>query len=297
MVLLAPPANACTLGHEVRGGQPAAGATEVPTDVVPWIWGDFGGGAQPRLVNASGAEVAVDLRQLAGDGHNWAVELAPLAPLAPNTRYALEHTRRIGTPQTTRIEFTTGAGPLGGAAPASPEVRGALAIRSESTSCSDDVIACVGTTGDGATGDGALEIGRTDASGTFVGSVMFSDADLANNPGYIQRNSAALPFCLQVRRRDLAGRRSAPVEVCTGSMPRTTTGAWHIVRCAGGTVNIPSPMARGDAGAGDTSTAPPEGGANCSVGAAPSRAVGIRPAQLALVAGLALLARRARRRR
>lgn len=284
-----PDASACTCPGQVTGGEPANGAVDVPTDVIPWVSGS-NCGIVGRLLDASGAEVPTDPRSLEGDEqtHDTAAEFVPRAALSPGTHYALEVHVGSTSSRTVRIEFTTGSGVLGGAAPDAPTVIGEVATRTgATTSCGDHAVTCVSSRE-----GGTLEVGRRDATGAFVGILMFDATSLSANDGYWLGEQATSSFCIAVRRRDLAGRRSPSVDLCSDSVAHYSVpgDGFLPITCANGLVLVNSERRAPDA-PGSSS----DGGTTGRAGGCSAAPRGARPAPV-WAAGLGLLLVLAQRR-
>lgn len=294
--------HACSRGFLVwRTGFTGADGL-APTDVAPWLGGYIPAGARYVLRQVGGAEVEVAVREHpAADGGIGIVEIEPSAPLEPHTDYELALTPPAGTevgsggPWT----FRTGAGPVGGAPPPTPWVpRITLAetLPPWGSSCGDSS-ACFPSPG-----ERTLEATVVRSADAIVEGVHFI-TDGFHGFRRIE-TSFASPFCVAVRERDLAGRRSAPVTICSDEMDASCVAPSASASCQpDGTFEadvelVPREVCTADAGmpagdgGADTAALIPRGG-GCTVAASAPRSTSLG-AVAVLAAAITLL--RVRRR-
>ena len=101
-------AEACSCGGGpwIGASRPADGATDVPTNVIPWVERV----GTPRLFDSSGNAIAVDeIRSGSSSSCSGEAELQPEAPLEPNTTYTLSvsHVFDLAGNQATNEPFIT----------------------------------------------------------------------------------------------------------------------------------------------------------------------------------------------
>ena len=213
--LSAAPARACTYGAAVYLAQPENGATGVPTNVVPWLFGTpFGLPVAITLRDGSGAQVPVDVLRMTGHLHKEYIEVVPRSPLAPWTHYALTAEVEGHAPieGTSTFSFTTGDGPLEEMPPALGALDMQIADNSSAgSSCGDHVFACVSA-----------------PPNTVVMATVTVDSEVEAEliwhwpgaPLYSRSESAiASPFCIDLRARTVAGALGPPSRVCSDSSP------------------------------------------------------------------------------
>jgi len=225
------PAVAAACGDVVRvtAGQPAAGATDVPTNVVPWLWVDTADpaaeGVTVELTDSTGMPVAADVTWLEGYVLSGYVVITPHEELEPDSFYDI----LIGGAQTTTGEpyyrFTTASGPDTGSPPPVGDLRMQLATNAASSSCGDNTFACVGV--DHA---GVVQVTVTRDDGELEGE-MIVPVDGAVR--YARTLSAsAIPFCLEIRARDLTGRLGEPSTICSSDAPSFDIDTTSPVTCS-----------------------------------------------------------------
>jgi hypothetical protein len=186
---------------------PAADAIDVPTDVVPYI-DDFIEDGSVRLERLDGTPVDAEVTLLGysfgpnGTGSS-AFEIRPEAELAPATAYAI---RALYQWQADPIEstFTTGAGPATDPVPAEPTTVTAQLSHIRAESGRSGNLLCL-----------------LAAPAPFVDVTVFLPG-ATHGSRFIREGSehelyqvfAPMGSCVQVRARNAAGMRSAPVERC-----------------------------------------------------------------------------------
>lgn len=233
-ILAAPElARACTRIATVEDGQPKNGDRDVPTDVVPWIFVniDVPPGATFAIVDTFGEEVPTELRVHPASADGTIVELAPMAPLLPRSTYAVVSAgvqTCCGEIEPDRITFVTGDGPLGGDAPAPPVVD-AIQIGDSNDSCGRSTI-CISA------GNEPIEV-TTTLEGSGVESVSILPTPWGSSSVARSQTTASSPACFELRRRDIAGRRSAPTTICSRDV-EVLDGSWAFtsLSCDGGRV-------------------------------------------------------------
>jgi hypothetical protein len=298
-------ADACTRAHLVlRVGLTGADGL-APTDVAPWLSGYLPHGATYVLRPNGGTPVPLAVREHPEGGSGVSVvELVPAAPLDPHTDYEISLTPPdegsegvlMGGPWL----FRTGAGPLDGSAPPAPELpRITLADAFPRWSCGNGYV-CVESPG-----ERTLEATVVHPADGTVESVHFLTGRL-NGWRRVDRSFESA-FCLELRERDLAGRRSPPVTICSDEMDAfcfTDVGGGASCSLDGTFASLQDPIARDECttDAGVPVDAGPDGGVRvpliprgggCSVAAAGSAAPGLG---LMLAALISFAATRARRR-
>lgn len=194
-------------------GEPADGASGVPTDVIPYypipfaaLMSDSGVPGTFMLKTMAGVEVTVTPRRV----HYWNYELVPDEALAPDTEYELTGSWLVGTEMIAKtIHFTTGAGPLEGA----PEMPAAMLehyriMVDAFTSCDPwPTGTCLSF------GDPALmveythvdELGQHDEPYLGRGSAMIDIAGIDQGTPYV---------CVELRTRAMNGALSEPQTLC-----------------------------------------------------------------------------------
>jgi hypothetical protein len=272
----------------------------VPTDIVPWVQGQFYGTPTFQLEDANGTVVPADVRRMVGDVFSDFAELHPRAPLAPRTGYVVRASPS-DAPYLNfmrMIAFTTGDGPSGGVAPTAPTVQMQIGVSSSESSCGSQVALCVATD---SVGTYETTVRRSD--GTIEVQVI-GDGGLSDRREPLWAGSALATgtFCVEVRRRDLAGRLSPPATLCSDAVPRfdVTSGAG----CEGARlrdsvgylderVGTDSGVAEMDAGRVDAGSGSSSGSGGCSIATTRRRAHrGWEMSVFALVAAAGVMARR-----
>ncbi len=205
-------------------GVPAAGDTDVPTDVVlfyertPFDLEPVG----VLLTSSDGAQVAVTVNL-----HSLNLELTPQSQLLPNTLYTLGGTWKTFSGESSlELSFTTGAGPLT-APPSSPKpVLQHYRIEGDDlTSCSPPTAGtCFALPADSVVGSTYV-----DATGQPQGS--FGEVlHLGSFFDYLSGVDRDAPFpCVQLRTRALNATYSEPVTLCgTGAPMVHLEGNQHV---------------------------------------------------------------------
>ncbi|MGE0785148.1 MAG: MYXO-CTERM sorting domain-containing protein [Sandaracinaceae bacterium] len=212
----APHAAACSQALMLFAGEPVDGATDVPTDVIPWgqstgvdlstVTLTVAGGADPDLT----ATVGPLFDSLSGSAipfadTYFAVHLS--AELRPNTAYQIDWAS--DHEQGTLMTFTTGAGPLGEAVPPPPTLTAQMFRTSgpETSSCGPADTVCIG----GGTA-GLQAIFRDQITEGVLSVGMAPDGSFAST---FSRLLTENDWCAEVRARDLAGHYSDAVTVCS----------------------------------------------------------------------------------
>ena len=273
------PGHACGYVVGLYIAEPTDGATGVPTNVVPWLYGQLGG-TMPQsgipgssevtgevwiaLLDDTGATVDVDLVTLLNDWRprHDSVEVRPRAALAPMTRYTL---RVQGSDGVVMHTFTAGEGPLG----AEPDGLGELAMQvadnAYMSSCGDNAFACV---------EYARET-TVHATVRHAGAITTEHLWLwpRSFRYYQEESSSDAPFCIELRARNLGGQLGPPSEICSDGAPTFAIATTSPVQCDGARITVsgahvddgsgaPDPV---DAGIG-MEPAPAAGGGGCSAG-------------------------------
>lgn len=212
-------ACACEGFEEIVDSAPEDGASDVPTDVAPWVYGD----PSAVLVDAVGDLVPVrdeTLERYPGDC--WgARELVPVEPLKPNSRYFLVSSPSLdnfdaGT--TAGVTFTTGDGPLTSSPPKMPQVDMIAFYEEEVAGCFNaGPRVCIDT-------------GRVELI-----DVRLTTDGQGSDARFVGKNPRGAPFglfesgetCVSVRARDSAGRLSEPWTQCVelDGLPRSSQRA------------------------------------------------------------------------
>ena len=287
----ASPAGACGWVPSLELAEPADGATDVPTNVVPWLWGKLG--SEPftiTLRDSEGTAAPADVEPLRGYVISDFVEVRPREPLRVGTQYELELVVR----ETVSVyAFTTGDGALDG----EPGALGALAMQvadnAYMSSCGDNTFTCVARPADVTLHATVVSAGETEAEllWQWPGAVRYA------------RTAPSLdrPFCIELRARNLAGALGPPSEVCSDGSPRYDVATTSPITCEGSRVatedgfadGLPPPdPAVGDAGPGGPAGRDAGGGGGGGCAASPGRGDGWLA--LAVLLGLALRRGRAR---
>lgn len=220
-------ARACGFVPTLRMGYPAAGATDVPTNVVPWVWGDVGTErVRITLTDSMGAEVPAIVVRLEGYVLGDYFEIRPRAELAPNSFYdvlidGVETENGDGY-----FRFTTGPGPATGTPPALGALSMQVVDNSTMSSCGDDTFACVASTY-----AGVVQVTVTRDSGAVEARLLAP----VNGAVRYARTAAAAddPFCVELRARDVAGRLGEPATICSEDVPSFEVSTTSAVTCAG----------------------------------------------------------------
>ena len=223
----ASPAQACSYVLGIELAQPSNGAGDVPTNVVPWLRGRLeemptlrtgapppaDGGAPGLFVvlrEDGGAAVPIDVAHLEGGVLlGDFVEIRPSSELRPDTLHVIEVSRH-GEVET--YSFTTGAGPLD-EMPGPIDVRMEVSNNTERVSCDDNTYACVGEVPRGTT----VRATVTSASGEVEADVLW---DRPGGLSYARIDSSvSSPFCIEIRRRNLAGALGPSSVLCSDGAP------------------------------------------------------------------------------
>ena len=253
-------AEACSCGGGpwIGASRPADGATDVPTNVIPWVERV----GTPRLFDSSGNAIAVDeIRSGSSSFCSGEAELQPEAPLEPNTTYTLEihESESFGGASGAdipKMTFTTGDGPVTEAPPAPPAIDVAqIKWTGFSDSCSNATYSsCIQ-----GTYEGLLEVTQTIKNAAPQTAVQLFDQRSQVTGGATLESG-----CLEFKAVSQTGLRSEPIEFCfePASMHPIDTDEFEWNLCEGLDINdLP------DASESDTSDA--DGGASegsgCSV--------------------------------
>jgi hypothetical protein len=219
-LLLPAPAAACSYGAVlVEASYPSRGAADVPTNAVLFVYGSaltqelplprVGGAILTRelqLQRADGEIIPIEVRAAEPSGF----DLIPLRELDPLQQYAL---RMLSPPPDYNevvLDFTTGSGPA-----AVPEVLSAPAVdltvlRYGAGTCGIQSGLCLETSSAPAT---TIEV--------RVGTEVLPDGAGAPFPRYrIYGGELRESDCVEVRGRDVRGRRSAPTTLCGTEISR-----------------------------------------------------------------------------
>ena len=189
-------AHACSWLQTVEADEPRDGDIGVPTNVVPWVRGIWG--RPPTAWLQAGAErLDLTVTSFGFDGSNpfGVAELSPAAPLRAATTYEV-HVALEGYPFLV-MSFTIGPGPLSTPPPDPPVLRRAQRYEGMGSTCAL-TYACTSDPG-----GGTLEL-----------SVDGEPVALEDTGTLFRAGSAVPDECVELRRRDLAGRRSSPAVLC-----------------------------------------------------------------------------------
>ncbi len=220
-------AQTCTGAAVLHMGQPAVNATDVPTNVVPWLWGEqIGGDAVVTLRDVTGEVVPADVVWLEGYVSGEYVEIHPRAELAAGRFYDVLIEGALTDGGAGYYRFTTGSGPATGAPPSLPAPSMQVADNGSPSGCGEDTFACVGTTY-----AGTVRATVTDAAGAVEGEMLVTiDGALR----YVRSAAAAdSPFCVELRARDVAGRLGEPSTICSDDAQLFSISTASPVTCEG----------------------------------------------------------------
>lgn len=222
-------AVACGGTPRVTPGEPAAGATDVPTNVVPWLWVNVADpaaeGVTLTLTDSTGMAVEADVTWLEGYVLAGYVVITPREELEPGAFYDILITGAETTTGESYYRFTTGSGPDEGSPPSVGELEMQLATNAASSSCGDNTFACVGVAHAGVV---QLTVTREDGE---VEAQMIVPVDGAVR--YARTLSAsAIPFCLELSARDVAGRLGPPSTICSSDAPTFDIDTTSPVTCS-----------------------------------------------------------------
>lgn len=268
---------ACSYGHWVQLAVPVAGATEIPTDVRPWLQGGLWDWEVSLEVVLEGPDGPVDhsLRHHAGPDSSVGglaylgvtrryVEIVPEALLTPETTYTITvRSTHYLEPEIWRSSFTTGAGPSSSAPAPLRDVAFEIATTSHRPDdpCSNypDVV-CLGIPEDRQF-EAHFRVGDALESGwTMLGMGPFN-LDIVSA-------ERAEPFCVDLYPRNFAGTLGEPLTLCSADVDARSFD--HDLRgssCTPDGLTVVRPDAgigppnRNEAGA----AGPTSSGAGCSV--------------------------------
>jgi hypothetical protein len=214
-------------------GEPADGATGVPTDVVPYY-------RLPTFVDRIEAEVpgtftlrttsSVEVALVPRHAQTYVYELVPAERLDPSTTYVLTGRWVVdGRAIEETIQFTTGAGALE-AAPAKPDasIEHYEVVGKSGNSCEPSPTGSCVALGDP---DRTVEYSHVDEFGQLGepnlgrGSVWTDLSGLGQDPGY---------ECLSLRTRAINGTYSEPQVICGDDGPVTQLGAFDVACTSSG---------------------------------------------------------------
>jgi hypothetical protein len=253
-------ARACTYAPVATAGQPAASAANVPVDVVPWFraFAINQSELHVRLIGPGEEEVPVDPTFTGGGSLDTYVEVWPTAPLEAETDYHLV-VEMVGSPHGEDVElldvpFRTGSH----VASVEPEPPLASMELLEFTTfwgaaCHDSHTGCIG-----AEGSAGLELQvRDEEDGTVISRQLGVET-----VQYMYRDYAAdRPFCIELRKRSLAGVRSEPAALCSADVPMHLVDPGDVglppITChAGALEGLPEPEPEPNSSKGCAVTAP-----------------------------------------
>jgi hypothetical protein len=277
-------AHACSCAPEpILSSRPVDGATAVPIDIAPLIVGPF----DPDTVTferEDGTPVAFELRVGKAEdlcsGSNG--ELVPSAALEPDTVYVIRAERFDEEMLASTVRIRTGQELVPELPLQAPRVEASF-IRGNPIldSCGGEVRGCLALAG----------------AEHFELTVKQAEQELVRT--FVSGSAAQIysllvePDCIEVRARDLAGRRSAATILCGDELHvrdgRRSDFTDEGLRCQDGVIGDPEPA---DAGHARTEVELSPGRAGCAV----ARRPGDAPAAALLWPLLALLLRRWPRR-
>lgn len=260
LVLPTERARACDDVLRMSAGQPAAGATGVPTNVAPWLWVNDRSheGVTIRLTDSTGMPVDADVEWLEGYVLASYVVIRPRADLAPDTFYDINVEGAATTTGEAYYRFTTGSSPATGSPPALGDLQMQIASNEVASSCGDDTFACLG-----------LEhAGVVQATVTREGGELEAEMIVPLDGSFRYARTlapTAIPFCVELRARDVAGRLGPPSTVCSDEADVFSVYTTNPVTCSGHRVVYEGMFAdeaggSGDGGGGGCSAAPGRGG-------------------------------------
>jgi hypothetical protein len=207
-------ARACTYGYHVRLVEVAGPDGFAPTNVVPLLVGYFPPDAEYVLRPAGGDPIATAAQEHLGPAPRGivAVDVIPESPLSPDTDYELaivtEYEIAVVVGTSGPWTFHTGPGPLATSPPSPPrDLRFQVLDEFPSRSSCGSGHVCFP-----ALGDRTVEATVRLPDGTVEGVTIMRDPF----DGFVRTPwSFESPFCLELRSRDIAGRRSEPAVVCS----------------------------------------------------------------------------------
>lgn len=205
-------AEACSCGGGPYLGEslPADGAKGVPTNVVPWL--DMAGNV--HLLDDKQVEVPTKLKAVFNPvaGCSQLAEVVPEVELEPNTTYTIiVESDEDGDGNIESFSFTTGDGPLEATdLPVPPLEAGFFNAQNYTNSCVySQIQSCVAGDYEGLLELKTLEDGKETRH--YVD--LFQGGIIAH--GGLETGTKE--FCVEVRARDLAGRRSKAASFCTST--------------------------------------------------------------------------------
>jgi hypothetical protein len=271
----AAPARACSYAASLSMGQPEHREGNVPTNVVPWLFGHtLDHAVVITLTDDSSAEIPIDVVRVGSSIGGEYFEARPRTTLQPYTRYTV--TTEIPDALSTPVSywFTTGAGPLDGAPPALPELAMQIADNASAfSSCGDNTFACIATPDD-------VAVRATITTGADVEAEILSRW----SPLQYARTASPVdaPFCIELRARNMAGMLGPPSRLCSDDAPIYVIQSTSPITCEGARVLT------ADGYADELGTT--VGGTGCAT--APPRPATTALGWLPLCAALALIRRR-----
>jgi hypothetical protein len=186
----------------VESSYPEAGAVDVPTNAVPFVYGpELNSTSDVELVDEDGRLVPVEARVVTPTG----IDLIPVSDLAPNHRYEL---RAVGSIEAASIKFTTGAGPAAVSTQLPPPALDVRLLKYALGTCGELSGIC---------------IEASHPSGTTL-EVRIGDEVLSGGAGspWPRYRAYGQPLadsdCIEVRARDVRGNRSEPTMACGESL-------------------------------------------------------------------------------
>lgn len=255
IAMLPASAHACSCGPTpIWASFPVNDTIDVPLNSALIIRGYFDP-ATLTLKNDDGVSVpfAVTHGPGAGACEGETGELIPNAPLEPNTHYVLHAELEPGFGnETSEVSFTTGTATIPNDPLATPTLH-ATFVRGNTVgnSCLAEVQGCIGV-GDASSVEITLRKGDAVLVRTIQSRTAGNDSgvgDLVIENDAIITSSNEVPDCIELRARDAAGRRSAPVTLCNDELTvRDATASDFLsseIACGNGEIGT-----GGDAGVG-----------------------------------------------
>ncbi len=217
-------ALAAGVAHAQPVVSPFDSATNVPTNVVPFIDGHVDG-SSVRLLDGSGAavdasvvEVGESVERSGGSGAR-SFEIFPAIALEAETTYTLAATTR-GPPL--RSSFTTGMGPAEPSVPSTPAVVAQLTFTRPETGYRGRH-ACL--LAEGAEFVDITVLPVVDPATAAPPGAYPELHFLREGPEHTLYGIADSDLCLEIRARSVTGERSAPVRVC--DLPFYPASGWY----------------------------------------------------------------------